>query len=475
MKKLSINKIFWLFVLSLFSILILSGLVQKGMFLDGITYAAISNNLANGLGGFFHPHYTKTWYNEFYMQPPLVFGVQSLFFKLFGSGFLAERLYSLSMALLSIYGIILNWKLFTKTFNFKSLSWLPILFWVTTPIIFWSYQNNMIENTLSVFALFSVYFISKGIQSNKIYLLIIGSLFILLCFLTKGLVGLFPLAIVVVHFIAFRQLSLLKTIAYSLLILIIPAVLFYFLILIEDGFRQNMMLYIEHQLIPSLNNEREVTTDNRFGILAQLLMEIAAPIIIMGIFLFIYRKKKESLKSKHKQIAIFFFLIGLSASIPLTITHQQRAYYLVMSLSFYILGLSILIAPFANASISQLTKKTIAVLRVFMSTLFIASLIFCIIKFGDYKRDEDRITDIEKIAEIVDKGSTISCSSSLYENWGLIAYLSRMANISIDTEAHKYYIINKHEELINSPAPFKNSYKELDLSLNSYKIYQKIK
>ncbi len=471
MERLNINKILWLFVSCLFLILILSNLVRQGMFLDGVTYAAISNNLANGLGDFFHPHYTKTWYNEFYMQPPLVFGIQSIFFKFFGSGFFVERLYSLVMAIMSIWGIVLNWKLYAKELHFKQLSWLPTLFWVATPIIFWSYQNNMIENTLSVFSLFSIYFISKGILSNKIHWLAIGSCFILLCFFTKGLVGLFPLAVVVIHFIAFRQVNLIKTIGYSLLVLIIPLVIFYSLILLEDGFTQNMTSYIEHQLLPSLNSEREVTTDNRLEIMWRLLKEIAIPLLVTLFLILFYRKKKQLLSSPHKKTAVFFILIGLSASLPLMVTHQQRGYYLVMSIPFFILGISSLIAPFVYSITNKISKKTIPVLRVFTLVLLIASFTFCVVRFGDYSRDEGKITDIKNIASVVGKGSTIRCSESLNENWGLIAYLSRIANISIDTKPHDYYIIDKNEAIIHAPA----SYQEVDLNLCTYRIYKRVK
>jgi len=40
---------FWVFTISVFIIAILPSLIQDGMFIDGIQYAAISKNLANGL------------------------------------------------------------------------------------------------------------------------------------------------------------------------------------------------------------------------------------------------------------------------------------------------------------------------------------------------------------------------------------------------------------------------------------------
>lgn len=59
MNRIAAIKIFTL--TSLFSLLI-PVLIQDGMFLDGVTYSAISKNLANGFGSYFEPHYSKTLY-----------------------------------------------------------------------------------------------------------------------------------------------------------------------------------------------------------------------------------------------------------------------------------------------------------------------------------------------------------------------------------------------------------------------------
>ncbi|HPB58126.1 MAG TPA: hypothetical protein PLL49_06435, partial [Bacteroidales bacterium] len=85
------------FYLSVFGILLLiisPAMLSDGMFLDGLLYATISRNLANGIGDFWHPHLTKTLSPVFVGHPPLVFGLQSLFFKILGDNIYVERLYS---------------------------------------------------------------------------------------------------------------------------------------------------------------------------------------------------------------------------------------------------------------------------------------------------------------------------------------------------------------------------------------------
>ena len=469
-KILNTGKIFWLFVAFLFIVLIVVGLVQKGMFLDGVTYSAISNNMANGMGTFFKPHYSQTWYNEFYMQPPLVFWLQSFLFKVIGEGFLVERIYSFLMAIFTIYGIVLNWRLVSNKLNFNQLSWIPVMLWVITPIIFWSYRNNMLENTLSVFSLWSVYYLLKGLLNNKVKYLFLGSIFILGCFLTKGLVGLFPFSVVFIYYISFRTISFTKTILYSFLVLLFPVMLYTLLIFLNKGFLNNLNAYIENQLVPSLNSEREVTTGNRFTIIFRLVMELSVPILICIAVYVRNRLKKQSCSSNHIKRSLFFIFIGLSASLPLMITFQQRAYYLVMSLCFYIIGISIYVAPNVSDLVQKISQRARSVMLVISIFLITGSLILVAFKYGDYSRDRKRLEDIDVLSLYLKNEDIISCSKTLYEDWALIAYMSRNAHLSLDENLRKYHLIKKSENLDNEML---KDYHLVDIDLQEYKLYQK--
>jgi hypothetical protein len=49
---------------------ILPRLAQRGMFVDGVTYASIARNLSQGRGSFWSPFYTATIYPQFHEHPP---------------------------------------------------------------------------------------------------------------------------------------------------------------------------------------------------------------------------------------------------------------------------------------------------------------------------------------------------------------------------------------------------------------------
>jgi len=105
------------------------------MFSDGIIYSAISNNLANGYGSFWYPHFTKVAHIQFHEHPPLVFIIQSYFFKIFGDAFYTERIFSLFTAVLTAFGISRCWRLFTDKTALKGYDWLPILLWISIPVV----------------------------------------------------------------------------------------------------------------------------------------------------------------------------------------------------------------------------------------------------------------------------------------------------------------------------------------------------
>ena len=86
------NTPFWLLLIGLFLILVSKNLLTEGMFLDGVTYACISRNMACGLGSFWSPSYTQTIGHVFHSHPPLAFGLEALFFKVLGDHWWVEKL-----------------------------------------------------------------------------------------------------------------------------------------------------------------------------------------------------------------------------------------------------------------------------------------------------------------------------------------------------------------------------------------------
>ena len=229
---------YWIITVSVFILLILPILIQDGMLMDGQQYACIAKNLAHGLGTFWHPYLSATWFRDgspyFLEQPPLVYGIQSLFFDVFGDSMYVERFYTLLTAMLTAFFIFLTWEQINKDEQqLKGFPWLPILMWIIIPVCYWSYQNDMQENTMGVFITIpAVYFSIKAMTSKvKTYLyIVISGIAIFMASLSKGLPGLFPVAVIALYWLIFRNGSVWKMLWHTLLLLLVPVIIYLLLI-----------------------------------------------------------------------------------------------------------------------------------------------------------------------------------------------------------------------------------------------------
>ena len=102
--EFSYRKILLLFVLTLYFLLLSSKLMRLGIHADGLEYANVARNMAEGLGTFWNPYHDDLLHPVFHEHPPLVFWIQSFFFKLFGEGPYFESFYGLLVGLV-IFGM----------------------------------------------------------------------------------------------------------------------------------------------------------------------------------------------------------------------------------------------------------------------------------------------------------------------------------------------------------------------------------
>lgn len=451
----------------LFIGLLILPLVQEGMFFDGVTYSAISKNMANGYGSFWTPHYTKVLYSNFYEHPPLVFIIQSFFFRLLGDGFYTERLFCLLMTMLTVLGIVKCWAILSDDAEMKSCYWLPILFWLLVPMVSWSYKNNLLENTMGVFSIFSVYFILRALIENRLIFIVLGSVFIALAFLSKGFVGIFPLVTPLVFGVVFHQTK--KSLLYFLLIIVFLMFIILCLIKLSPEIVENITKYFEQQLLPALNNKREITTSNRFKIVFDLILDLS--IILIFVFYFVFTEWRGRVRERFfaNKNFLFFILVAITASIPIIISLKQRKFYLIPSIPFYALAFSFLVYQSAKEGLDRVPAWALKRFNQFSRIILGALIIFSAFRVGKYSRDEAILKDIYTISNYLPQGTIISTTKDLWSDWTLVAYLSRVGYISLDCDKeYEYFIMDKN---------FKNTvptyYKPINLNLMNYIILRK--
>lgn len=448
--------------------LIIPPLIWDDMFLDGVTYAAISKNLADGIGTFAQPHYTKTLYPVFSEHPLLVFWIQAQLFKLLGDGLIVERIYTFLCAILSAFGIHALWTLIVKDDNQKKHAWLPTLIWIVTPIVFWSYSNNMLENTMSVFVLFSIYFQVSGYKRNNPFIFLLGVMFLMMAFLTKGPAGLFPLITILVLNFTIHPGPAKKVILYAVIMVIGIVGSSFLLMILIPGLKENIYNYIVSQLLPSIEGSRE-SVNNRLYLLGKLCLELVVPIALSGIFIFRSIFNDSRMHGFNSDAAMFFLFIAISASLPLLVSIKQRAYYLVPSMPFYALAIATFIVPEIDKLLNSIAAKPLKMPKwITIVALLILSAISSIVSIKP-SYTKERIHDIEEISKYIPYGTIIGTNEELCKDWWLNAQLCRIGYISLDCSMnHEYIIMDKKSfNSINT----RNGLSLMDLPLKHFSLY----
>ena len=202
-------------------------LIQDGMFMDAMLYTSVAHNLSLGYGTFWFPQFSLhnvAGLAAFHEQPPLVFGIEALFFKLLGSSMYTERMYTFGTMLATAALMVQLWResigTVAHTTTTARIAWLPLLLWITIPTAFWSYSNNMQENTMGVFTLVAVGCGFRGLRTmfaerfwRGVAWVVVSGVFVFLATLSKGFPGFFPVMLPAVYLLTLAPESLRSVVA----------------------------------------------------------------------------------------------------------------------------------------------------------------------------------------------------------------------------------------------------------------------
>ena len=421
------------------------------MFMDGMLYTCIGKNLSEGLGTFWNLHFNKTTMSSFHEQPPLYFGLLAIFYKIFGTSMYTERLFILVCFIATLVFIGKLWqKIFISDSEVSKYTWLPVLFYSTIPVCFWAYPNHAEETVMCVFALGAVYYAYKALFLNeRVFLyLVLSGVFIFLSSLTKGVQGLFPLTCAAFYWLFTKSISFKKTVVYSLILAGVPALIYGLLILINHQVYTSFEQYFTNRFVKTFHGVY-ATTDYRLEIVVRLFTELLPMLLVCFLVWLLARKYKAQNKpgTEGKKKLLWLFAVGFSGSLPLAVTTEQRGFYLLTTLPLFSTGIAAWLGPILSKLLATISEKKIS-FKVFSSVVVIslfASVVFCMLQIGNFKRDKELLTDIYQISSIVPKGEIIGTDNKTRDNFGIETYLVRYGYISLDSgeKNHHYFIIPK--------------------------------
>lgn len=422
------------FLLITFSVLIalvLPALFREGMFMDGMIYATVAKKLANGIGTWWNLELYNPQIDSYRDQPPLGIWIQSLFFLILGNSIYTERIYSFLTVLINAFLIMKIWKeIFRNSETASKVIWLPVLFWIIMPVCFWSFSNNMMENTLSIFILMAVLFVLKNFQTQKICWLVLSGVFLFLAVMTKGVQALFPACFPFVLFIVFRQGKWYSALLKSTGLIMIPALLFLLIFQIAEA-KVYFQDYFSKRLVYTFT-AAEFQSESRIHILKKLTESLIIPLLAVLIIQFSLPVKSKILPAA-KRVFIAFALLALCGTLPLMVTKEQRRFYLVPVLPFYAIAMAALVErkttdTFISVFSDDSTKRR---LNRFSGLLLLSVVFYSANSVGKPGRDTDMISEVKEIGKHVSEGSILKTDGILAERYGLRLYLERYFDISL--------------------------------------------
>ena len=459
--------LFHILILALFIFIVSPTLFSNGMFMDGVFYATIANNLAHNIGEFWGLRFTDTFNYHFYGHPPLAMGIQSVFFRLFGDSFLVERWYSFLTAIISAWLIILIWKeLLVDTL--KKMSYLPLFFLLSVPVFTWSISNNMLENTMMIFIISSSLLFIKSLKNKHFFFLFLSALMLFLAFLTKGLIALFPFSMTLSALFFLPRYSVKRFLTDTLFLLLSFFSLLSLLFIVQTKSLDFFQDYFQEQLLGSLKNV--ITVSHRYFIVVKLFKELL-PMIVLTILIFFFTRTKTKILTYRSWI-LWFLFVAFTGVLPVMISLKQSGFYILAVYPFFSIALALLLAPriLERTKNIHLTNRSTYILTVFSLVLLFSSVVSIFVFSQKIGRDKEKIEDVRKISKHINSQAIITIEKSLQTDWSLYGYFYRYAGISLTKEKKQFYLLIKKG---HSPI-LKKQYRKMPVSLHLFDLYQKI-
>jgi hypothetical protein len=417
-----------LFVLVLMLALTVTRLWQRGMFLDGVTYAVIARNFAIGVGTFWVPAFSDTIYREFFEQPPLGFALQGIAFILFGDHVAVERAYSVAIFLLHGVLIAAIWRRLLPA----AADWLPVLIWLAPSVVTWAVVNNMLENTQAVFtsaACLLLMSTSTAAQGRSTLLSAAAALAVACAALVKGPVGLFPIAMPLLFPLLLRHHRPRHPAAVWITFVLALALIAAALAVYEPS-RHAIAGFVDSHLSPVLAGERGIGRRSA-DIARHVTLGIALRMAIVAALFWMARRFRARLTTTRE--AAFFAALACVASVPIFVSPVLAGHYFVPSTPFFALAFAALALPALAAGAPSSGARPSRVPLGLAAAMGIAATTVVLTRGSLERRDVDLIRSLDALRGTAPAGSTLGACPSMADDWGLLGYLQRFYRISLDT------------------------------------------
>jgi 4-amino-4-deoxy-L-arabinose transferase-like glycosyltransferase len=371
-RKYSVQRILLAIALLLFFVIVGHKLLELGKHGDGVEYASVARNMAEGRGSLWKPYFSDTFGEVYREHPPLIYWIQSILFRIFGDGPYFEGLYGLAVGLIIFACTALFWNRVQRDFKLPpSGAWWPILLLASVPVFTYLSQTNRMVFGFAVFAILATYFAYRSMFVVKYafsYSILAGVL-TYLGFISQGPAACFTFVVPAICWLTLAAKPS-RAIIQSLVLVGVFAVLLLGTFQFYPDSLEFFKFFWNSQIVASLQNKRSAR--HAYWHLAQRWSaEMIVPMIVAAILVLTARVSLRRIKFSRQ--SLFFLLVALSSSLPFMLSRRQNIRYIFQSFPFYALSLA-----FLTQSVAQKIEEAVAGRR----KLLIGSATLALLLFG---------------------------------------------------------------------------------------------
>ena len=470
--RLSSRKVLILFVLTLYFLLLGYKLLRLGIHGDGVEYAAVARNMADGVGTFWKPYLDDTIHPVFHEHPPLVFWIQSHFFKVFGDGPYFEAFYGFFVGLIILGCMAWFWRQVRQDSQLPPIgSWWPALLIVPLPIFTYMMQINRLSSTYAILAILPALAAYRSAVGNKHTVLfsLLAGILIYLGFIAKGPVALFAFVVPAAAWLTLNS-KLSKAAISTVLSLVAFITIFVATLYLFPDSMDFWRGFWNNQVVASLKSERS-PGDTHWYLVERWGAEMAVPILVAGFFMVLARVSFRRIRFNRQ--TLFFLLIGLASSLPFLLSTRQHNRYILQSYPFYVLALAFMTDGIADKMEALLKNK-----RPLQIGVAVTAAVFFTAAFGSmlYKKDENKkrkpfYRDIYLQNIALPERITISAcpGAMIHDDW-LFADMMRFYRISLTPEMGNEYLLIAKDSGCEVPDGYQKIHRQPTIK---YILYQK--
>jgi 4-amino-4-deoxy-L-arabinose transferase-like glycosyltransferase len=427
--------------------------------------------MAEGWGTFWKPYQDDTLRPLFHEHPPLIYWIQSIFFKLFGDGIHFEAFYGFIVGIIILCCTALIWQQVRRDFDLEPVgSWWPMLLLVSLPIYTYLSQTNRLVFTFAIFALMAPFYSYKSIvaANHVIFFSLLSGILIYLGFIAKGPVAFFTFAVPVFGWLALKIkfsraiISTLLTVTTCVILFIVTSYFYPESLNFWKGFWQA-------QGMASLKSTRGAG-DTYWHIPERWALEMIVPVHVVVFLKFITKSPLRRMRFNRQ--AVLFLLIGLAGSLPFLISKRQHARYIFQSFPFYVLSLA-----FIADSVAIRLEKILAQKRKYRIAGGSIIALFCITGVvnmfyhkGTITRRHEFYNDfyLQKI-QLPQRVTVSVCPEEMiYGDW-LFATMQRFYRVSLSGKMNYEYLLIDKNSSCEVPANYQKIHQQATLKYELYK------